>query len=180
MKDDLLGRSAMQSTNIVADPPASYLALKDSVDASSTGQISLTSLHRLLSTSQLPAATIERIINLTSHDQSSVSSQEFYCALALVGLAQQGKDVSIELLSQSLGNLPVPTLHAPRVQPSMPSWDTQDTLETSAPDPEDADRERGYYTRLEHVQVDLVPVKEGWFLTKYKVESDVGHLSVAC
>lgn len=46
------------------------------------------------------------------------------------------------------------------------------------PDPEDADRERGYYTRLEHVQVDLVPVKEGWFLTKYKVESDVRFLQL--
>jgi len=34
--------------------------------------------------------------------------------------------------------------------------------------------DKGYWQRLEHVDVTLVPEKEGWFTQKYKVESEVG------
>jgi len=33
--------------------------------------------------------------------------------------------------------------------------------------------ERGYWKRLESVEVGLLAEREGWFLQKYKVESDV-------
>jgi hypothetical protein len=35
--------------------------------------------------------------------------------------------------------------------------------------------ERGYWKRLETVQVNLLAEREGWFLQKYKVESDVSR-----
>ncbi len=38
----------------------------------------------------------------------------------------------------------------------------------------DAERERGYWKRLETVEVTLIAEKEGWFLQKYRVESNVG------
>lgn len=36
--------------------------------------------------------------------------------------------------------------------------------------------ERGYWKRLERVEVGLITEKEGWFLQKYRVESDVSPL----
>lgn len=33
--------------------------------------------------------------------------------------------------------------------------------------------ERGYWKKLETIEVNLISEKEGWFLQKYKVESDV-------
>jgi len=38
---------------------------------------------------------------------------------------------------------------------------------------EEPEAERGYWKRLEIVEVSLISEKEGWFLQKYKVESDV-------
>lgn len=37
----------------------------------------------------------------------------------------------------------------------------------------DLEAERGYWKKLEKVEVSLVSQKEGWFLQKYTVESDV-------
>jgi sorting nexin-8 len=36
-----------------------------------------------------------------------------------------------------------------------------------------AENMKGWWRELESVQVSLLPDKEGWFLQKYKVESDV-------
>lgn len=38
-----------------------------------------------------------------------------------------------------------------------------------------AEAERGYWKRLEKVDVELIKEKEGWFLQKYKVTSDVSY-----
>ena len=35
------------------------------------------------------------------------------------------------------------------------------------------DGDSGYWKRLETIEVGLITEKEGWFLQKYKVESDV-------
>jgi hypothetical protein len=37
----------------------------------------------------------------------------------------------------------------------------------------DIEAQKGYWKTLEHVEVGLVQQKEGWFLQKYHVESDV-------
>ena len=37
--------------------------------------------------------------------------------------------------------------------------------------------ERGYWKKLETVEVSLAPHKEGWFLQKYIVESDASSMS---
>lgn len=187
------------------DPPPVYLSLLDSLDPSPSGVIPLSAVHRLLATSRLPASTVEHIITLTARDASSLSRSEFFCALALVSLAQSTgeTEITLEQLSESLPNLPLPTLTAvqsPRayVAPDTPSaspWDTAprvngngvkhdylDAGDTSAPPSGftdaptgafDVEAERGYWKKLEKVDVSLVTQKEGWFLQKYTVESDV-------
>ena len=193
------------------DPPPLYLSLFDSMDPSSSGAIPLSSLHRLLSTSKLPASTIECIVNLTARDQSSVTRPDFFCTLALVALAQSSpisdSDISIERLSAAIPKIPLPSVHAPAPSrghavspgpetPAVSPWDTAPTengrqdvnIDRIADGAEigfsgrnngppggafDTDAERGYWKRLEKIEVTLIPEKEGWFLQKYKVESSV-------
>ncbi|WWC73211.1 uncharacterized protein I206_107177 [Kwoniella pini CBS 10737] len=207
---------------LINDPPAIYVSLFDQLDTTGIGSISLASVHRLLTTSRLPASAIEKIINLTSRDQSSLARQEFFCALALVALAQSSNldedDITIERLSASIPNLPLPDFkpassapdtlsapplgysadHSPVVTPSTSTgfnaWDnTPRTNGFSDSHPQSGDHvssgysangsafrsdgildenQLGYWKRLEHVDVTLITEKEGWFLQKYRIESD--------
>jgi len=108
-------------SSVIADAtlPTIYHTSFAAVDPENTGETSVSSLSRVLSTSSLPAATIDKIVNLVS-SRSRVSKLEFFVALALVALAQAGKDVSIEQVAAlSLQNiLPEPSLDLSRLQPS--------------------------------------------------------------
>ncbi|WRT68941.1 uncharacterized protein IL334_005923 [Kwoniella shivajii] len=224
---------------LINDPPAVYVSLFDQLEPNALGSVSLASVHRLLSTSKLPATTVEKIINLTSRDKSSLTRQEFFCALALVAYAQsspaEDDDISIEKLSASLPHLPLPDLK-PSSSSSLPSptnhinndnmlsapsngfessdinhpitpsastafnaWDTaprengfQIPASDTLPGPGQGhissgysgngsafrsdgivdESQLGYWKKLETVDVTLIPEKEGWFLQKYRVESD--------
>ncbi|KAG8974604.1 Sorting nexin mvp1 [Tulasnella sp. 425] len=106
-------------SRIIADAivPSIYTEALTAVEPNFSGETSLTSLSRVLSTSGLGATTIDRIINLVS-SRSRVSKLEFFVALALVALAQQGKDPSIEqvaLVAQQSQTLPSPTLDLQRL-----------------------------------------------------------------
>ncbi|KAJ6581511.1 hypothetical protein B0H19DRAFT_1115601 [Mycena capillaripes] len=107
------------SSVIDATVPAVYNQSFQMVDPSNTGEISVNSLSRVLGTSSLPAATIDKIVNLVS-SRPRVSKLEFFVALALVALAQAGKDVSIEQVAalSSQNTLPEPTLDLSRLPPS--------------------------------------------------------------
>ena len=151
----------------------------------------LSSVHRLLATSKLPASTIEKIISLTSRESSSLSRTEFFCALALVALAQSSPstEISIERLSTSLPSLPLPALTplSPAVKGfSLPPDSGWDSIERDGHQPRvngnhedqgglDLEAEQGYWKKLEKIEVGLIPEKEGWFLQKYRVESDVSR-----
>ena len=100
-------------------------------------------------------------------------------------------DISIERLSASIGKLQLPKLSmAPRppetyMAPSLDdTWDpapVQNGSETgkySSNGSEEVDMERGYWKKLETVEVGLITEKEGWFLQKYKIESDVSQLDL--
>ncbi|KAF8573329.1 hypothetical protein K439DRAFT_1375705 [Ramaria rubella] len=100
-------------SNVIADAtaPPVYNKAFQAVDPSFSGEVSVNSLSRVLITSSLPASTIERIVNLVS-SRPRVSKLEFFIALALVALAQSGKDLSIEQVAAlaSQNNLPEPSL----------------------------------------------------------------------
>lgn len=139
-----------------------------------------------------------QIIHLTSRDKSTLTRPEFFCALALVSLAQSSSspnDVSIEKLSSSLSNLPLPKLK-PSDPPSVLSgvaanttaatgfnaWDgtinkgttySADSSTFRSIDPMVNSSENGWWKDKERIVVTLIPEKEGWFLQKYRIESDV-------
>lgn len=100
--------------------------------------------------------------------------------LALVALAQSQPEAEISLseLEKALPDLPLPRLESPR--PTLPKPDsgwsrTPDTRNGnsngSSWNPE-AEAEQGFYNRMETVDVSLIPEREGWFLQKYRVESN--------
>ena len=90
--------------------PSIYHVSYAAVDPGNTGEISVNALSRVLSTSSLPASTIDRvraprtvkelftqrdvqIVNLVS-SRPRVSKLEFFVALSLVALAQADKGMS--------------------------------------------------------------------------------------
>ncbi|KAF9466069.1 hypothetical protein BDZ94DRAFT_1188039 [Collybia nuda] len=106
-------------SSVIADAtvPTIYNTSFTAVDPSNTGETSVNSLSRVLATSALPAATVDKIVNLVS-SRPRVSKLEFFVALALVALAQAGKDVSIEQVAalSSQNTLPEPSLDLSRLQ----------------------------------------------------------------
>jgi len=58
-----------------------------------------------------------------------------------------------------------------------PSDITTTTNGDERPEAFSSGSERGYWKRLETVEVGLLAEREGWFLQKYKVESDVSPFS---
>ncbi|KAJ3982078.1 hypothetical protein F5890DRAFT_1556227 [Lentinula detonsa] len=108
-------------SSVIADAtvPLVYTRAFAAVDPENTGETSVNSLSRVLATSSLPASTIDKIVNIVS-SKPRVSKLEFFVALALVSLAQSGKEVSIEQVSalSSQNELPEPTLNLDSLQPS--------------------------------------------------------------
>ncbi|PPQ91882.1 hypothetical protein CVT25_000757 [Psilocybe cyanescens] len=126
---------------VIADAtvPSIYHRAYAAVDPGNTGETSVNSLSRVLSTSSLPASTIDRIVNLVS-SRPRVSRLEFFVALALVALAQSGKDVSIEQVAalSSQNTLPEPTLDLQTISTvsslaPIPRRDTNQTIRAPLP-----------------------------------------------
>lgn len=109
--------SAFTSVIANATIPELYHRAFAAVDGTNTGEVSVNALTRVLAISSLPAATVDRIVNLVS-SKPRVSSLEFYVALALVALAQMGKDISIEQVAAlaAENDLPIPTLDIDTLQ----------------------------------------------------------------
>lgn len=109
--------SAFTSVIANATIPELYHRAFTAVDGTNTGEVSVNALTRVLAISSLPAATVDRIVNLVS-SKPRVSSLEFYVALALVALAQMGKDISIEQVAAlaAENDLPIPALDIDTLQ----------------------------------------------------------------
>lgn len=114
--------SAFSSVIADATIPELYHRAFAAVDVTNTGEVSVNALSRVLAVSSLPAATIDRIVNLVS-SKPRVSSLEFHVALALVALAQMGKDISIEQVAAlaAENDLPIPALDIDTLQSSSSS-----------------------------------------------------------
>lgn len=106
------GQSLFKAVISDALVPPIYHKAFAAVDPTGSGDTTVNALSRVLQTSLLPAGTIDKIISLVSN-KPRVSQLEFFVALALVALAQTGKDVSIEQVAAlaSQNTLPEPSLH---------------------------------------------------------------------
>ncbi|KAI0629122.1 hypothetical protein C8Q77DRAFT_1236453 [Trametes polyzona] len=102
-----------------ATVPPIYNRAWSAVDPSNTGETSVNALSRALSTSSLPASTVDKIVSLVS-SRPRVSRLEFFVALALAALAQSGKDISVERVAAlaQQNALPEPALDVESIAPS--------------------------------------------------------------
>ncbi|EPE29538.1 PX [Glarea lozoyensis ATCC 20868] len=97
-----------------ADIPDSYVDIFDSLlkdDAlSSGGKISADGITHTVRAGNLDAASQDRIVNLvTSGGQTSnLNRNEFNVLLALIGLAQENEDITLDGVDERRRNLPVP------------------------------------------------------------------------
>ncbi|GJJ11483.1 hypothetical protein Clacol_005716 [Clathrus columnatus] len=127
-------------SNVIADAtaPRIYTKTFQVVDPTFSGEVSVNALSRVLATSALPATTVDRIVNLVS-SRPRVSKLEFFVALALVALAQSGRDISIEKVAAlaSQNALPEPTLDLSAIVPTtsafVPGTDQTDIPRSPAP-----------------------------------------------
>ncbi|KIK98174.1 hypothetical protein PAXRUDRAFT_824136 [Paxillus rubicundulus Ve08.2h10] len=129
-------------SSVIADAavPETYNRAFAALDSTNSGEVSVSALSRVLTTCSLPAATVDRIVNLVS-SKPRVSRLEFFVALALVALAQSGKDISIEQVAAlaAENKLPIPTLSLDSLQPSTSAFTSahspyrQSTLRSSPP-----------------------------------------------
>ncbi|KAI0657970.1 hypothetical protein C8Q70DRAFT_999052 [Cubamyces menziesii] len=121
-------------SSIIGDAiiPPIYSRAWSAVDPDNTGETSVNALSRALSTSSLPASTIDRIVSLVS-SRPRVSRLEFFVALALAALAQSGKDLSVERVAAlaQQNALPEPTLDLDSMAPSTSNF--QDAMRMSMP-----------------------------------------------
>lgn len=106
---------------------------------------------------------------------------DFFRVLALVALAQSQPETELSLteLESAISDLPLPRLESPR--PALPkpdsSWsgtavDIRNGDSNGSGWNPEAEAEQGFYNRMESVDVSLIPEREGWFLQKYRVESN--------
>ncbi|KAG8936001.1 Sorting nexin mvp1 [Tulasnella sp. 418] len=124
--------------NVIADAqaPSIYNEALAAAEPGISGDISLSSLQRILGTTSIPAATAQKIVNLVS-TRPRLSKLEFFVALALVAFAQQDQDVSIEHLAseaQRTNTLPTPILDLSQLPPP-----TQSQLNGRSPSDPSAD-----------------------------------------
>lgn len=129
--------------------------------------------QRLLNRTELPKAVLAQIAECLEYTDGLLSRLSLYKALALIALAQQGKQPSLKLLENCIQELPKPqlgeskNLQALRMQPAQenPLLVSQTLNKLLARDT---------------VQVELIPEKKGLFLkhVEYQITSQHFKISV--
>ncbi|KAF9924536.1 Sorting nexin mvp1 [Linnemannia zychae] len=92
----------------------------------SGGKITVLALNKIISTSGLPPATVDKILNIVvAPTRSRITKGECSVTLALVAMAQKNMDLTIENLTAHRDDLPIPHL------PGLESIDFGNTTDTS-------------------------------------------------
>lgn len=117
-------------TSVIGDAtvPSIYHEAFAAVDTANVGETSVNALSRVLETAALSATTIDKIVSLVS-SRPRVSKEEFFVALALVALAQSGRDLSIEMVAALAQEnaLPAPQLDLAALAPASSAFSNYQT-----------------------------------------------------
>lgn len=99
------------------DTPDAYGVLFSQAGPSGD-RITFTNLRKMLDNSGLSSAVIDRIVELVLPSSSEfdrvergVSRGEFNVAMALIALAQEGEDITLDSVDERKVKLPIPSLH---------------------------------------------------------------------
>ncbi|XP_076000488.1 sorting nexin-8a isoform X2 [Genypterus blacodes] len=153
--------------------PAYYREVYEAIRCRTDERVQVEVFQRLLQKTDLPKAAQGQIAEHVDATDGFLSKLSLYKALALIALAQQGKQPSPKLVENCIQELPKPQLGEPgylntlRMQPAQ-----EDELTVS----QTLDK----LLARDSVQVELIPEKKGLFLkhVEYQVTSKYFKLSV--
>ncbi|KAF1957941.1 hypothetical protein CC80DRAFT_491264 [Byssothecium circinans] len=127
--------SLVKSLLPASDVPDSYIDAFDSLleaDGGAGNAISIDAIKELLGSSGLPSDTQDKILGIVSQpgqQSSGAGRNEFNVLYALIGLAQEGDDVTLDSVDERKRNLPVPSVSLPqkaKPEPTPPNPPAQD------------------------------------------------------
>uniref|UniRef100_A0A668A8Y9 Sorting nexin 8a n=1 Tax=Myripristis murdjan TaxID=586833 RepID=A0A668A8Y9_9TELE len=159
--------------DIKCSVPPYYREVYEAIRCRTDERVQVEVFQRLLQRTDLNKAVVDQISEHVDCADGSLSKLSLYKALALIALAQQGKQPSPKLLENCIQELPKPQLGEPkdlcslRMQPAQ-----EDALTVS----QTLDK----LLAKDTVQVELIPEKKGLFLkhVEYQVTSQHFKISV--
>ncbi|KAG7269598.1 hypothetical protein CRUP_028650 [Coryphaenoides rupestris] len=166
-------RRAMAGQINEGSVPPYYREVYEALRCRSEERVQVEVFHRLLHRADLQKADLAQIAEHVEPSGGYLSKLTLYKALALIALAQQGKQPSPKLLENCIQELPRPQLGEPKDLASLRVQPTPDDPLTVA---HSLDR----LLARDNVQVELIPEKKGLFLkhVEYQVTSQHHKISV--
>ncbi|KAH7384102.1 hypothetical protein DE146DRAFT_667821 [Phaeosphaeria sp. MPI-PUGE-AT-0046c] len=140
------GRSTLVKSLLPAsEVPDSYVdaydALLDAGDKTGRG-ISIEGAKKLLASSAIPNDAQSKILEIVAQpdqDTAGLGRNEFNVLFALIGLAQEGEDITLDSVDERKAKLPVPTVSLPKstkpAPPTPPPAARQQSSEQPPPTP---------------------------------------------
>lgn len=140
------GRASLVKSLLPAsEVPESYIdtfdALVEAGDGAGNG-ISIEGAKKLLASSGIASAAQSKILEIVAQPgQESATRNEFNVLFALIGLAQEGEDITLDSVDERKSRLPVPTISLPtstkpaQEAPSTPPAARQQPSEPQPPTP---------------------------------------------
>ncbi|KAJ3600968.1 hypothetical protein NHX12_031941 [Muraenolepis orangiensis] len=153
--------------------PSYYREVYEAIRCRTEERVQVEVFHRLLDRTDLQKAARGQIVEHVEWTGGFLSKLSFYKALALIALAQQGKQPSPKLLENCIQELPKPQLGEPKDLGTLRMQPTPD-------DPLTVSHSLDQLLARDSVQVELIPEKKGLFLkhVEYQVTSQHHKISV--
>ncbi|XP_036794189.1 sorting nexin-8 isoform X1 [Oncorhynchus mykiss] len=153
--------------------PPYYREVYEAIRSKIEERVQVEVFKRLLSRTDLPSAVQGQIAEHVDYTDGFLSKLSLYKALALIALAQQGKQPSPKLLENCIQEFPKPQLGEFKVLQTLRMQPTQES-------PLTVPQTLGKLLARETVQVELIPEKKGLFLkhVEYQITSQHFKISV--
>ncbi|CDQ92279.1 unnamed protein product [Oncorhynchus mykiss] len=153
--------------------PPYYREVYEAIRSKIEERVQVEVFQRLLSRTDLPSAVQGQIAEHVDYTDGFLSKLSLYKALALIALAQQGKQPSPKLLENCIQEFPKPQLGEFKVLQTLRMQPTQES-------PLTVPQTLGKLLARETVQVELIPEKKGLFLkhVEYQITSQHFKISV--
>ncbi|XP_030646104.1 sorting nexin-8a [Chanos chanos] len=153
--------------------PPYYREVYQAISSRADERVQIDVFHRLLNRTELPIAVQNQIIEHVDTGEGFLSKLSLYKGLALIALAQQGKQPSPKLLENCIQEFPKPQLGEPKELRTLRMQSVQEN-------PLILSLSLAKLLGKDTVRVDLIPEKKGLFLkhVEYQVTSERFKISV--
>ncbi|XP_021413456.2 sorting nexin-8 [Oncorhynchus mykiss] len=153
--------------------PPYYREVYEAIRSKIEERVQVEVFQRLLSRTDLPTAVQGQIAEHVDYTDGFLSKLSLYKALALIALAQQGKQPSPKLLENCIQEFPKPQLGEFKDLQTLRMQPTQES-------PLTVPQTLGKLLARDTVQVELIPEKKGLFLkhVEYQITSQHFKISV--